>query len=89
MGQPRRLSVSAFPGRYRQQGNKALRLELKNWPYSEVANSLNNTEIALNQNMVVISILFFYPIHLCKLLAATFFFYHFVHPIKGSFIDCT
>ena len=47
MEQPRRLSISAFSGRDGPQANKALRLELKNWPYIEVANGLNATEISL------------------------------------------
>ena len=37
MGQPKKLSISAFSGRDRPQVNKALRLELKIWPYIEVA----------------------------------------------------
>ena len=47
MGQPRRLSIFTFSGRDRPQQNKALRLELKNWPYIKVANCLNATEISL------------------------------------------
>ena len=47
MGQPRRLSISEFSERDRLQANKALRLELKNWPHIEVANCLYATEISL------------------------------------------
>ena len=47
MGQPRRLSISEFSERDRLQANKALRLELKNWPHIEVANCLHATEISL------------------------------------------
>ena len=52
MGQPSKLFTSAFSRRDRPQANKALRLELKNWPYNEVANCLNVTEICLNGSMV-------------------------------------
>ena len=34
MRQPRRLSISEFSERDRLQANKALKFELKNWPYS-------------------------------------------------------
>ena len=37
MKQPRRLSISAISGRDKPLANKELRLELKNWPYIEVA----------------------------------------------------
>ena len=47
MRQPRRLSISEFSERDRLQANKALRLELKNWPYIEVANCLHATEMSL------------------------------------------
>ena len=40
MAQPSKLSNFAFPGRDRLQANKALRLELKNWLYIELANCL-------------------------------------------------
>ena len=46
MRQQKKFSISAFFGRDRPQANKALRLELKNWPYVKVANCLNTTEIS-------------------------------------------
>ena len=47
MAQQSKLSIFAFPGRDRRQANKALRLELKNRLYIELANYLNATEISI------------------------------------------